>query len=205
MLSLSFILNYILFIFISWIICYLCPLFISWIICYLLLLSWIIYYLFLYPELYVLFLYPDLYVICFYILNYMLSVAYPELYIIFLYSELYAICLYILIYILSVFIFWIMLFVFISWFTCYMFIYSEVYIKWTKTTWKTFEETIRWGRNSSIEASIVTDNDETPSFLVWHTMVSVPYRIARLASATLCCNLSDRHCNAGNIWQRADE
>jgi len=31
--------------------------------------------------------------------------------------------------------------------------------KSTKTTWKTFEETIRLGRNRSIKAKLVTDDD----------------------------------------------
>jgi hypothetical protein len=29
-----------------------------------------------------------------------------------------------------------------------------------KTIWKTFEEAIRWGRNSSISAYLVTDDDD---------------------------------------------
>jgi rubrerythrin len=32
--------------------------------------------------------------------------------------------------------------------------------KWTKTTWKTFEETIRRGRNRSIKAWLVMDEDD---------------------------------------------
>jgi hypothetical protein len=29
---------------------------------------------------------------------------------------------------------------------------TDVWTKWTKTTWKTFEDTIRWGRNNSTKA-----------------------------------------------------
>ena len=29
-----------------------------------------------------------------------------------------------------------------------------------KTTWKTFEQIIRWGRNRSIKAKLVTDDDD---------------------------------------------
>ena len=36
---------------------------------------------------------------------------------------------------------------------------AELQTKWTKTTWKTFEETIRRSRNRSIRAELVTDND----------------------------------------------
>jgi len=34
---------------------------------------------------------------------------------------------------------------------------AELCTKWTKTTWKAFQETIRRGRNRSIEAYLVTD------------------------------------------------
>ena len=40
---------------------------------------------------------------------------------------------------------------------------AELYTKWTKTTWKTFEETIRRGWNRSIKAYVVTgggDDDD---------------------------------------------
>ena len=32
--------------------------------------------------------------------------------------------------------------------------------KWMKTTWNIFEETIRRGRNRSIRAQLVTDDDD---------------------------------------------
>jgi hypothetical protein len=32
--------------------------------------------------------------------------------------------------------------------------------KWTKTTWKAFEEIIRRGRNRSVKAYLVTDDDD---------------------------------------------
>ena len=37
---------------------------------------------------------------------------------------------------------------------------DELQTKWTKTTWKTFEETIRLSRNKSIKASLMTDKDD---------------------------------------------
>ena len=37
---------------------------------------------------------------------------------------------------------------------------AELQTKWTKTTWKTFEGTIRRGRNRSIKALLVTDDDD---------------------------------------------
>jgi len=33
-------------------------------------------------------------------------------------------------------------------------------LKWTKTTWKTYEENIRRGRNESVKTSLVTENDD---------------------------------------------
>jgi CRISPR/Cas system-associated protein Csx1 len=37
---------------------------------------------------------------------------------------------------------------------------SELYTKWRKTNWKTFEETIRRSRNRSIEDWLVTADDD---------------------------------------------
>jgi len=37
---------------------------------------------------------------------------------------------------------------------------AELQTKWTKTTWKTFEGTVRRDRNRSIEAKLVTDDDD---------------------------------------------
>ena len=37
---------------------------------------------------------------------------------------------------------------------------AEMQAEWTKTTWKTFEETVRLCRNRSVEAWIETDNDD---------------------------------------------
>jgi hypothetical protein len=37
---------------------------------------------------------------------------------------------------------------------------AELQTKWTKTTWKTFKETIRLSRNKSIKASLLTDDDD---------------------------------------------
>jgi hypothetical protein len=36
---------------------------------------------------------------------------------------------------------------------------AELQTKWTKTTLKTLEETIRWGRNRSIKVYLVMDED----------------------------------------------
>ena len=37
---------------------------------------------------------------------------------------------------------------------------AELWTQWTKTTWKTFEETVRRGRSRSIKAELVTDDDD---------------------------------------------
>jgi hypothetical protein len=37
---------------------------------------------------------------------------------------------------------------------------AELYTEWTKTSWKTFEETIRRGRYRSIKAQLLTDEDD---------------------------------------------
>jgi len=36
---------------------------------------------------------------------------------------------------------------------------AELWTKWTKTTWKTFQETVRRGRNRSIKAYLRTVDD----------------------------------------------
>jgi hypothetical protein len=37
---------------------------------------------------------------------------------------------------------------------------AELWIKWTKTTWKAFEDTVRRGRNMFFKAYFVTDDDD---------------------------------------------
>jgi hypothetical protein len=37
---------------------------------------------------------------------------------------------------------------------------TELWVKWTKATWKTFEETVIRGQNKSIKAKLVTDDDD---------------------------------------------
>jgi hypothetical protein len=66
---------------------------------------------------------------------------------------------------------------------------AELWAKRMKTTWKTFEETIRRVRNRSINALLVTDNDDEITIVVIIRVVST---IITTSTAT-CHNHYQHH------------
>jgi hypothetical protein len=76
---------------------------------------------------------------------------------------------------------------------------SELWTKWTKTTWKTFEEGIRRGRNRSIKAWLVTGDggDDVWKGWVCNLMSRKIIGVLELWKWNLCV---DRRCSARGSW-----
>ena len=73
---------------------------------------------------------------------------------------------------------------------------AEFWTKWKKTTWKTFEETVGRGRNRSIKAKLVTDDDDGDDDDIFNDWIlSVWSKLVKYIEGTntICCGISNTY------------